>query len=92
MQIEFAHIRERSTNGGYIDFAVFNADAVSKNDDDRYDLLHDLTARTRLLGLAVDKSALAFREHGRVKFYGTPDLVDYLVNNGLPRWTHTLTV
>lgn len=46
MQIEFAHLRERSTNGGYIDFAVFNADAVTKNDRDRGSLLRDLTMRT----------------------------------------------
>lgn len=92
MQIEFAHLRERSTNGGYIDFAVFNADAVAKNDRDRGSLLRDLTMRTRQLGLKVDKSALAFEEHGRVKFYGTPDLVDYLANNGVPCWTHTLSL
>jgi len=91
MEIEFAHIRERSTNGGYIDFAVFNADALNKNDRNRNSLLWDLTARTRRQGLKVDKSALAFEEHGHIKFYGTPDLVDYLVNTRVPHWTHTLT-
>lgn len=91
MQIEFAHIRERATNGSFIDFAVFNADATSKNDRDRSSLLRDLTMRARLQGLKVDKSALAFEEYDRVKFYGTPDLVDYLARNGVPCWTHTLT-
>ena len=31
MQVEFAHLRERSTSGGWIDFAVFNAKSTSGN-------------------------------------------------------------
>jgi len=49
-----------------------------------------LTAQARAANLAVDKSALAYMENGRLNFYGAPDLVRFLSNNGLPRWTHRL--
>ncbi len=92
MRINFAHIRERSTTGGYIDFAVFEADANTSMNSDRAELLADLTMEARRQGLKVDKSALAFMENGRIKFYGAPDLVDYLANNGVPGWTHYLDI
>ena len=92
MRINFAHIQERSTTGGYIDFAVFDADATTRMNSDRDKLLVDLTMEARRQGLKIDKSALAFMENGRVKFYGTPDLVDYLENTGVSRWTHHLDI
>jgi len=45
-----------------------------------------------LEGLKIDKSALAYQENGQIKFYGTQDLVRYLVNRGIPRWTHYIDV
>jgi len=87
MQIRVAHLRAQG-----IDFAVFDADARSHLDSDRADLLMRLTAAARANGLKVDKSALAFRQGSRNKFYGTPDLVRFLANSGIPRWTHTITV
>jgi hypothetical protein len=42
--------------------------------------------------LRVDKAALAFEACGRIRFFGTPDLVRYLGSLGVPRWTHTLDV
>ena len=87
MQIRVAHLR---TQG--IDFAVFDADATSRLDSDRAELLVRLTAEARANGLKVDKSALAFRQGSQNRFYGTPDLVRFLANNGVPRWTHTITV
>jgi predicted transcriptional regulator len=48
--------------------------------------------RARRAGLRVDKAALAFSEAGRVRFYGTRDLVEYLVKGARVNWTHTLDV
>jgi hypothetical protein len=87
MKINLAHIHEQG-----IDFAVFEADATSRLNSDRDQLLSDLVIQARANRLKVDKAALAFMENGRLKFYGTPDLVKFLSNNGLPRWTHKLDV
>lgn len=83
MQIRMAHLNIQG-----IDVAVFDANATDGTDDGRDEVLADLTYRARQLGLRVEKSALAY---GR-RYYGTPDLVRYLANNGVARWTHTLTV
>jgi hypothetical protein len=87
MQIRVAHLRAQG-----IDFAVFDADARSRLDSDRAELLLQLTAAARANGLKVDKSALAFRQGSQTRFYGTPDLVRFLANSGILRWTHTITV
>jgi hypothetical protein len=87
MQIEMAHLRDQG-----IDFAVFNADATNHSDDGRRELLGQLTGAARRNRLKVDKAALAFEEFGSVKFFGAPDLVQYLASRGVPRWTHTLDV
>jgi hypothetical protein len=92
MRLNFAHLRERSTSGGWINFAVFEADATSNSNQGRSKLLSQLTVKARLNGLRVDKAALAFAEGGQVKYFGSPDLVDYLAKRGVPRWTHTLDV
>jgi len=85
VKIRVAHLR---TQG--IDFAVFDADAVSHSDADRQRLLADLIVKTRLSGLKVDKAALAFSQSGQLTFFGTPDLVQFLANNGISMFTHTL--
>ncbi|MCX4239492.1 hypothetical protein [Paraliomyxa miuraensis] len=85
--IRMAHLRTQRIN-----FAVFAADAPSRRDVDRGELLHDLTVQARREGLRVDKSALVFSEGGRRNYYGTPDLVRYLSRHGISHWTHTLTV
>jgi len=92
MQINFAHLKERSTNGGYINFAVFQADAKSNSSTARASVLADLTERARRSGLKVDQSALAFTENGRIKFYGSNNLVNYLSRGWQPRWTHSLSI
>ncbi len=92
MKINFAHIRDRSTTGGWINFAVFAADSNDGSDSGRSDVLHNLTMRARANGLRVDKSALAYTQNGRTVFYGTSDLVEYLSNQGVPRWTHSLDI
>lgn len=54
--------------------------------------LAQLTTKARMAGHRVDQSALAFNENGRLKFYGSKNLVDFLSRSGLPHWTHTMTV
>lgn len=92
MKINLAHLRERSTSGGWINFAVFDARSTSGSAGDNADLLAQLTAAARASGLKVDQSALAFSQNGRVQFYGDKPLVKYLANAGVPRWTHTVDV
>lgn len=89
MKINLAHIRERSTSGGYIDFAVFDARSTS---GDNATLLTQLTAKARASGLKIDQSVLAYSQNGRIKFYGSKNLVDHLARSGLPRWTHEVDV
>lgn len=92
MQIHFAHLRAPASNGGNINFAVFEARANSNTNEARSTVLADLTMRAKRSGLQVDQSALAFSENGRTKFYGSKGLVDYLSLRGVPRWTHRLSV
>ncbi len=88
MQIKAAHLRHQG-----IDFAVFDADARTRMDHDRAQLLTQLVLVARTdLRWKVDKAALAFTEGSRVKFYGTPDLVRFLASTGVPAWTHTVTL
>lgn len=87
MTIKMAHLR---TQG--IDFAVFDADSTCRSNAGRGRVLGNLTAQARLSGLNVDKAALAFRECGRLTFFGSPDLVRYLSGGWTPRWTHTINV
>lgn len=87
MQINVAHIRDQG-----IDFVVFDADARSPTASARDALLQRLVVSARVNGLKVDKAALAFSDGNGVAFWGTPDLVRYLSNIGVPHWTHTLTI
>ena len=88
MRINFAHIRHPGASGGYIDFAVFEARSASGTQSANAAVLARLTAKARASGLKVDQSALAFVESGRIRFYGSPPLVDFLSKSGVPRWTH----
>lgn len=91
MQINLAHIRERSTSGGAIDFAVFEAKSSSGSTSDNGALLAQLTAKARAAGLKIDQSALAFRQNGRIQFFGSKHLVDHLARHaGVPNWTHKI--
>lgn len=92
MQINVAHLRESSINGGYIDFAVFDARSSSGSgcDTDNDKLLIQLTIKARTAGLKIDQSALAYKHSGQIKFYGSRNLVSYLSNNGVPKWTHKI--
>jgi hypothetical protein len=90
MRINYAHLRERSTSGGWIDFAVFEASSASGTESANSEVLARLTAKARASGQRIDQSALAFQANGRIKFFGDKKLVEYLSKSGLPRWTHTI--
>ncbi len=92
MQINLAHVLERSTNGTPINVAVFDARSNSGSQTDNSRLLAQLTMKARGAGLKVDQAALAFVESGRIKFFGSKHLVDHLARSGLPGWTHTINV
>ena len=87
MQIRLAHLRTQGIN-----FAVFAADATTRTQHARRELLADLVAAARGSGLKVDKAALCYRRGRRTEFFGTPDLVRYLSRSGIPRWTHSIDV
>jgi len=88
MKIPIAHVNIQGIN-----CAVFDADARVPTNQARSALLAQLAARARAAGLAVSKRALAFRQGGRLTFFGDDDLVRYLRHNGWAlRWTHKLEV
>ncbi|MAE22217.1 hypothetical protein N5C38_13555 [Pseudomonas chengduensis] len=89
MKINMAHLRERSTGGGWINFAVFDARSTTGDNDG---LLYQLTQAARASGLRVDQSALAYKSGGRIQFYGDRNLVNFLSKNWIPQWTHTIDV
>lgn len=90
MKINFAHLRERAQSGGWVNFAVFEARSNSGTSSDNSALLANLTMRARASQLRVDQSALAFSANGRIQFFGSPPLVEYLSRNGLPGWNYSL--
>jgi hypothetical protein len=89
MKIKMAHLKERATSGGWINFAVFEARSTT---GDNAGLLHQLTVAARASGLAVDQSALAFTSGGRLQFFGDKNLISYLSKGWAPQWTHTIDV
>jgi hypothetical protein len=92
MKINLAHLRERAQSGGWINFAVFDARSNSGSASDNSMLLAQLVAQARRNSLNVEQAALAFRSGGRLQFFGSPSLVDYLSKRGVPAWTHQLDV
>jgi len=89
VKINMAHLRERSTSGGWINFAVFDAKSTNGDNDG---LLIQLTQAARANGLQVDQSAIAYKSGGKIQFYGDKNLVSYLSKGWIPQWTHTLDV
>jgi hypothetical protein len=89
MKVDMAHLRERSTSGGWINFAVFDAKSTTGDNDG---LLYQLTQAARAAGLQVDQSALAYKTGNRIQFYGDKNLVSYLSKGWVPRWTHKIDV
>lgn len=92
MRINLAHLRERSTSGGWINFAVFDARSASGSNTDNAQLLAQLTTHARASNLRVDQSALVFSSGGRIQYFGSGPLVDFLSKAGVPQWTHQIDV
>jgi hypothetical protein len=92
MKIKLAHLRERSTSGDWINFAVFEAKSTSGTHSGNSTLLSQLEHKARAAGLRVDQSALAFMQNGCIQFHGDKNLVSYLSDSGVPQWTHTIDV
>jgi hypothetical protein len=92
MRIDFAHLRERAQSGGWINFCVFGARSPSGTAADNSRVLAQLTAKAQAKNLRVDQAALAFENGGRLQFFGSPHLVDFLSRRGLPGWTHQMDV
>jgi len=90
MRVNFAHLRQQAQSGGWINFAVFEARSFSGSDSDNAGLLAQLTSQAQANRLKIDQSALAFRSNGRLQFFGTKPLVEFLSKSGLPRWNHHL--
>jgi hypothetical protein len=91
MRIEFAHLRELSTNGRYVDFAVFDAKSNNNTEAERTTLLTQLTlAAAHALDLKIDAAGLAYVENGQLKYWGHPFVIDFLKKRGVPRPTHYL--
>ena len=76
VRIHLAHLNVQG-----VDVAVFDADATTRLASDPAELLAQLTAKAKATNLRVQKPALAFVEARRLTYYGTPDLVKYLVAN-----------
>ncbi|MGB0712305.1 MAG: hypothetical protein ACPGUC_01980 [Gammaproteobacteria bacterium] len=92
MDIKLAHLRERSTTGHWINFAIFDARSRSGTDTENNRLLAQLTHAARSSGLRVDQSALVFAQGNQARFFGDRSLVHFLSRNWVPQWTHTLNV
>ena len=92
MRINLAHLKERARSGGWISFAVFDARSTTGISTENSKLLAQLTVRARAASLRVDQAALAFMSGGRLQFFGSPPLVEFLSKNGLPGWTHSIDV
>ena len=92
MKIKFAHLKERSTNGSYISFVVFDVATRTKSNADNDEVLTQLTSMVRAQGLRVDQSALQYRRGSKLEFYGSRNLVKYLSKHGVSHWTHSMSV
>jgi hypothetical protein len=87
MTINLAHVQIQGVN-----VAIFAASPQSDSNSARAEVLASLTSKARAAGLKVEKSALVFSRSGQTQIWGTPDLVNYLSNQGIPSWNHSITV
>ncbi len=81
---------KRSPPPGAIHFTVFDAKSRSGGNASNDALLQQLTQKGRVAGLKIDQSALAYRQSGRARYYGSKNLIDYLSRTVVLRWTHKI--
>lgn len=91
MRIDFAHLRERAQSGGDQLLCLRGEISVGSCTDNSR-VLAQLRAKARANNLRVDQAALAFENAGRLQFFGSPHLVEFLSRRGLPGWTHQTEV
>lgn len=92
MKINFAHFYELGTGGVRVECVVFEANARDNSHWGRDQVLLQLTRAARKSGLKIDQSALVYEQFGKLQYYGAHGLVDFLSENGVPDWTHTLDI
>ena len=91
MDVQFAHFRQQTATGQFIDFAIFDAKTESGAESDNLELLNNLTLEAiEVKKLKIDQAVLMFKKNGKILFYGSKDLAQYVSKNGFPKWTHTL--
>lgn len=90
MKVNFAHVRLRARNGSWLNVAVFDACSTSGSQEANSRVLAQLIVKARAARLRIDQAALAFTSSGRLRFHGSPALVDFLSRSGRPSWTHSL--
>ena len=91
MKVNYAVLQEQVSDR-LSNNVVFQAGAPSSLESEQMELLRQLMMHVRRKGLNVHQAALAFEEEGELKFFGSRNLVDHLSENGLPGWTHSLTL
>ena len=89
-RIDFSHLKELSTNGQYVSFAIFQAKPTQNSERAREELLAQLILDARGLGLRVESAAIVYDENGQIKTWGHEFALDYLSKRGIPRATHYL--
>lgn len=92
MRIDLAHLREQSTTGQWVDFAVFFAKTNEDTDEARGTLLSQLIVAANQADRRVEAGALVYEQYNQIRWWGHPFVVDYLNKRGVPRPTHSIEV
>ncbi|MGA1742360.1 MAG: hypothetical protein ACO4AC_09410 [Pseudohongiellaceae bacterium] len=91
MKINVGHFRQETSDGDFIDFAVFSAKSESGTEKDNLELLNYLVRETvKQKNLKIDRAALVFDKGEEIRFYGSQDLVKFLSKHGFPKWNVVL--
>ena len=92
MKINMAHLRQETSNGDFMDFAIFDARSESGSEADNLTLLNELSENARKKQLKVDQAVLVFKIDDEIRFYGSTELAKYLTKVGFPKWTHQIDI
>jgi len=92
MKINMAHFRQETSNGDFMDFAIFDARSESGSEADNLTLLNELSENARKNNFKVDQAVLVFKIDDEIRFYGSTELAKYLSKVGFPKWTHQIDI
>ena len=87
-----AHLRQETSNGDFMDFAIFDARSESGSEADNLTLLNELSENARKNNFKVDQAVLVFKIDDEIRFYGSTELAKYLSKVGFPKWTHQIDI